>query len=53
MHKANRMPQNATIDQRIKWHIEHLNNCHCRTDIPASVKAAMIERGIPIPEVIE
>ena len=29
-HKANRMPNNATLDQKIKWHLEHSKNCDCR-----------------------
>jgi hypothetical protein len=29
-HLANRMPKNATMQQRIDWHIEHQINCSCR-----------------------
>lgn len=29
-HKANRMPKNPTLDQRIAWHLEHAKNCNCR-----------------------
>lgn len=29
-HLKNRMPKNATLEQRIKWHIEHEKNCKCR-----------------------
>ncbi len=29
-HLKNRMPKNATLEQRIKWHIEHEKNCNCR-----------------------
>ncbi|CAG1005788.1 hypothetical protein METP2_03692 [Methanosarcinales archaeon] len=24
------MPENPTMDQRVKWHIEHARNCSCR-----------------------
>jgi hypothetical protein len=29
-HLAHRMPANATLQQRIEWHIEHQKNCGCR-----------------------
>jgi len=29
-HRANRMPKNPTLEQRIKWHLEHAKNCNCR-----------------------
>jgi len=28
-HLANKMPKNPTLDQRIKWHVEHARNCKC------------------------
>jgi hypothetical protein len=39
-HKANRMPKNPTIEQRLHWHIEHANNCQCR-EMPEKLKAAI------------
>ena len=48
-HKKHRMPKNATIDQRIEWHLEHLKNCRCRTDIPKNLQVEMKRKGIPIP----
>jgi hypothetical protein len=47
-HLAHPMPKNASIEQRIKWHIEHLKNCSCRTDIPTKLKAEMKKRNINI-----
>jgi hypothetical protein len=35
-HAKNRMPRNATIEQRIKWHLEHAKHCACRP-IPAKL----------------
>ena len=29
-HKANRMPKNPTLDQRIDWHVAHMQHCACR-----------------------
>lgn len=48
-HKAHPMPKNPTEDQRLEWHLTHLKNCTCRTDLPQSVLATMKSRGIPIP----
>lgn len=44
-HLAHPMPKNATVDQRIAWHLEHRKHCACR-DIPESLKAEMARRGI-------
>jgi len=29
-HQANRMPRNATLEQRRAWHLEHARACGCR-----------------------
>ena len=29
-HARNRMPKNPGLEERIKWHLEHLKNCACR-----------------------
>jgi len=29
-HEKNRMPKNPTLEQRMKWHLEHSNHCACR-----------------------
>ena len=29
-HKANRMPNNPSLEERVKWHKEHAKNCACR-----------------------
>jgi len=28
-HMANRMPKNATFEEKVKWHTEHNKNCQC------------------------
>ena len=28
-HLRNKIPKNPTLDQRVKWHIEHARNCSC------------------------
>jgi len=42
-HAKNRMPKNATMDQRIRWHEEHAGLCACRP-IPPTVRAAIENR---------
>jgi hypothetical protein len=37
-HLAHRMPTNATLQQRIEWHIEYQKNCSCRP-IPEKILA--------------
>ncbi|MFT3781629.1 MAG: hypothetical protein QM790_06385 [Nibricoccus sp.] len=37
-HKANKMPPQATLAQRIHWHKEHSKYCACRP-IPAKLLA--------------
>ena len=29
-HKKNRMPNNPSLEQRIKWAVEHAEKCGCR-----------------------
>jgi hypothetical protein len=29
-HLGHRMPKNATLTQKIKWHTAHSKNCNCR-----------------------
>lgn len=40
-HEANRMPRNATLNQRVAWHLAHQKHCACRTDLPKSVAAEL------------
>lgn len=36
-HLANKMPKNPSLEQRIKWHKAHAENCNCRP-IPDKLK---------------
>lgn len=49
-HEQNPMPKNATFEQRVAWHLEHLKNCSCRRELPKKLAEEMKKRGIPIPE---
>jgi hypothetical protein len=44
-HKANQMPPKATLDQRIKWRLEHNKACACR-EIPPRLQAEITKRGL-------
>ncbi len=46
-HANNKMPQNASDEQRIAWHLAHSQNCSCRT-IPNGILTLMKENGILI-----
>lgn len=49
-HEAHVMPKNASFEQRVQWHTEHLKHCSCRRDLPKKLVEEMKKRGIPIPE---
>ena len=36
-HQAKRMPKNATLQQRIDWHVAHQKRCGCR-EMPKTVR---------------
>jgi hypothetical protein len=42
-HLKHKMPENATIDEKIAWHLEHQKNCQCR-DMPDNIKLAIKQR---------
>ncbi len=48
-HEQNKMPKNADFEQRMKWHLNHLKNCSCSTNIPKKLAEEMIRKGIAIP----
>lgn len=39
-HLKHKMPKNPTLDQRIKWHLEHQKHCQCRP-IPDTLTKAI------------
>jgi hypothetical protein len=42
-HKANAMPANATMDERIAWHLAHAVHCGCR-EIPKGIRSELERR---------
>lgn len=47
-HRRHPMPQHATLDQRVRWHVAHARHCACR-EIPATMRAELKARRIPLP----
>jgi hypothetical protein len=43
-HAENRMPKNATRDQRIDWHLRHSEACGCRP-APDSLRNEIAKRA--------
>ena len=33
-HRAHRMPEDPTLEQRLEWHHEHARHCDCRKPPP-------------------
>ena len=46
-HSAHPMPKNPTVEERVKWHLEHAKECACRP-IPDAIKREIRrrERGL-------
>jgi hypothetical protein len=44
-HLKNRMPKNPTVEQKLKWHLEHSKNCACRP-ITKELLKEIKKRGI-------
>ena len=43
-HAKNRMPKNATMNERVRWHEEHALACGCRP-VPRTVQAEIEDRN--------
>jgi hypothetical protein len=42
-HKSHKMPKKPSLEQRIKWHLEHAKHCSCRP-IPEKLLAEIRKR---------
>jgi hypothetical protein len=43
-HKQHPMPPRATLEQRIRWHVQHARHCACRP-IPEKLKVEIRRRS--------
>jgi hypothetical protein len=48
-HRRHPMPPNATLAQRVAWHVAHSRHCGCR-DMPPSIVAELKRRGVTSPK---
>jgi hypothetical protein len=46
-HLKNKMPKNPTLEQGIKWHVEHARNCQCRK-LGGKILEEIKKRGIKL-----
>ncbi len=46
-HTSHHMPKNPSLEQRIKWHIEHQQHCECRA-IPKNLQEEINKRDLQI-----
>lgn len=46
-HLRNKMPENATPGQRLRWHVEHEKHCACRK-MTEKMRVEMKKRGNPM-----
>lgn len=44
-HLQHRMPERPTMEERIKWHLEHVKHCGCRS-IPPKLVAEIEKRKL-------
>jgi len=44
-HRANRLQRNATLDERIAWHLKHEANCACRP-MPKGIANELLARRV-------
>jgi hypothetical protein len=47
-HLAHVMPRNATLEERLSWHLAHAANCACR-EMPPSIRKELEARGLVVP----
>ena len=48
-HLANKMPKNPTLDQRVAWHLDHVEHCACRK-LDGKIREEIVRRGLRVPE---
>jgi len=44
-HRAHVLGRNASLDDRVLWHVEHARMCACRP-IPESIRTEMTKRDL-------
>ena len=47
-HMSHRMPDRASLDRGVKWHLLHAKVCGCRA-VPRTVVKELQRRGMKVP----
>lgn len=47
-HATHKLPTNATLEERLNWHIMHAANCGCR-EMPSTIRRELEARGLSVP----
>ncbi|MFH1134225.1 MAG: hypothetical protein V1735_07105 [Nanoarchaeota archaeon] len=47
-HEKNRMPKNASFEERVRWHLDHNRNCACRPGFPKKLAEKMRRKGMKV-----
>jgi hypothetical protein len=45
-HMKNKMPKNASFEDRVKWHKDHNKNCSCHPGFPKKLEEEMKSKGV-------
>ena len=45
-HEKNKMPRNASFEERVKWHTEHNKHCSCHPGFPKKLAEEMKAKGL-------
>lgn len=43
-HLAHKLPRNASLEERLNWHMLHAENCRCR-EMPDTIRRELEARG--------
>jgi hypothetical protein len=43
----------STLDQRVTWHLDHLEHCGCRKDLPPTIKKELERRGVDVQQLLQ
>jgi hypothetical protein len=49
-HERHRMPRNATLAQRVEWHLDHARNCGCWPELPPKIAAELRRLRLRVPK---
>jgi len=45
-HAENKIPKDASFEEKFKWHKEHNENCSCHPGFPKKLEEEMKKKGM-------